>query len=204
MVMYLLPPGVERQHETYQRPATEAVTQWDVQSLMAPGLSGWNAARGFGAPEWKAGRALTGHRMLQVDNPLEHRFVHSIDPSTRDLRVNPNATNTDADFASKLNRRSAQLHHAPIGSARTAYDARVDRLLMDTGMSVGSFNEWARFHGRKTVTAPTPLGPVTVQGAPPPPQHKVGQMPSASTLDFLKYGHTGSRLQPLPTRYAKR
>ncbi len=193
MVMYLLPPGVERQHETYQRPATEAVTQWDVQSLMAPGLSGWNAARGFGAPEWKAGRALTGHRMLQVDNPLEHRFVQRpIDPSTRDLRVNPNATNTDADFTSKLNRRSAQLHHAPIGSARTAYDARVDRLLMNTSSR------------RKTVTAPTRNGPVTVQGAPPPPQHKVGQMPSASTLDFLKYGHIGSRLQPLPTRYAKR
>ena len=190
--MYLLPPGVERQHETYQRPATETVTQWDVQSLTAPGLSGWNVARGFGAPEWKAGRALTGHRMLQVDKPVEHRLVQRpLPPSTRDLRVNPNTTNTDADLATNLNRRSAQLHHAPIGSARTAYDVQLARAKRRT------------YNGRQTVTAPSQNGPVTVQDAPPHPQ-QAGQMPSASTLDFLKYGHTGSRLQPLPTRYAKR
>ena len=187
--MYLLPPGVERQHETYQRPATETVTQWDVQSTRGTGS---NAARGFGAPEWKAGRALTGHRMLQVDKPVEHRLVQRpLPPSTRDLRVNPNTTNTDADLATNLNRRSAQLHHAPIGSARTAYDVQLARAKRRT------------YNGRQTVTAPSQNGPVTVQDAPPHPQ-QAGQMPSASTLDFLKYGHTGSRLQPLPTRYAKR
>ena len=44
----------------------------------------------------------------------------------------------------------------------------------------------------------TPLGPVTLLS---PPEPDLGKMPTASTLDFLKYEYKGTRLQPLPRKY---